>query len=177
VSWFFTFSTKFVAFPRNIKKKGKIKNIWKEVSDYNLLRVKSKWKSSYMQTLIAKPTSFNKNEFFLSFRTHTNWGFELVFWIWRSSLHQFRWPTFWFSRNLLLLFHTNYRRCGWSLSSSLFYWGTQFICLLLKVKLLKWKKSWVFVYMYEVCWKSNGIGSINVSFYLTSKFYNMLPSK
>ena len=30
---------------------------------------------------------------------------------------------------------------------------------------------------YEVCLKGNGTGSINVLFYLTSKFYNMSPSK
>jgi len=31
--------------------------------------------------------------------------------------------------------------------------------------------------MYKVCLKSNGTGHINVLFYLTSKFYNLLPSK
>ena len=31
--------------------------------------------------------------------------------------------------------------------------------------------------IYEVCLKSNGTGSINFLFYLTSKFYNMSPSK
>ena len=32
-------------------------------------------------------------------------------------------------------------------------------------------------FIYEECLKSNGIGSINVLFYLTSKLYNMSPSK
>jgi len=30
---------------------------------------------------------------------------------------------------------------------------------------------------YEVCLKNNGTKFINVLFYLTSKFYNMSPSK
>jgi len=33
------------------------------------------------------------------------------------------------------------------------------------------------VVLYEVCLKRNGTGSINVLFYLTSKFYSISPSK
>jgi len=48
------------------------------------------------------------------------------------------------------------------------------------IKILRLRLQKLNFYIYEVCLKSNksnGTGSINVLFYLTSKFYNMSPLK